>query len=76
MWWRTEPLRKSGPSLRYASVENLLMEKKDPEYNHKSLPNVNTPTSQGTLIGAFEDFRERGSQYVRHYFSAGAKAAP
>jgi hypothetical protein len=52
------------------------MENQYPEYNQKSLPNVSTATSQEALIRAFDDFRELGSQYVRHYFSAGAKAAP
>jgi len=52
------------------------MENRYPEYNEKSLPNVSTTTSQAALIGAFDDFRELGAQYVRRYFSAGAKAAP
>jgi hypothetical protein len=76
MWWRTEPIRKFGPGLRYASVENLLMENKYPEYNQKSLPNVSTPTTQAALSGAFDDFRELGTQYLHHYFTAGAKSAP
>ncbi len=76
MWWRAEPLRKFGPGLRYASLENLLMENKYPEYNQKSLPNVSMPTSQAALIGAFDDFRELGSQYLRHYFTAGTRTAP
>ena len=76
MWWRTEPLRRFGPGLRYARMENLLMENKYPEYNQKSLPNISTPTSQAAVIGAFDDFRELGSQYLRHYFTAGTKTAP
>lgn len=76
MWWRTEPIRRFGAGLHYASVENLLMENRYPEYNQKSLPNVGTPASQTALVGALDDFRELGTQYLRYYFPAGAKAAP
>ena len=63
MWWRTEPLRKFGPGLRYASVENLLMENDYPEYNEKSLANAGTPTAPA-LVAAFDDFRELGAAYL------------
>ncbi len=69
MWWRTKPIRKFGPGMRYASVENLLMENKYPEYNEKSLPNEHKPTTQAALTAAFDDFRELGSQYLRYYFA-------
>ena len=55
------------------SVENLLMENKYPEYNEKSLPNESTPTTQAAIIGAFDDFRELGSHYLRYYFSDGTR---
>jgi hypothetical protein len=76
MWWRTEPLRKFGPGLRYASVENLLMENLYPEYNEKSLANESTPTSQAALIGALDDFRELGAQYLRYCFADEIRKTP
>ena len=80
MWWRTEPLRKFGPGLRYASVENLLMENRGLDRSFaqgrdasllNSLANESTPTSQAAIIGALDDFRELGAQYLRHYFADG-----
>lgn len=68
MWWRSEPRLTAGPGLRYGGVENLLMENDYPAYNEKSLPNVTTPTTQAALVGAFDDFRELGTAYLRHYF--------
>ncbi|MHB0957232.1 MAG: glycosyl hydrolase family 28-related protein [Pirellulaceae bacterium] len=68
MWWRSEPLYRFGPGLRYASVENLLMENQYPQYNEMSLSNVTTPTTSAALVGALDDFRELGSHYLRHYF--------
>ena len=73
MWWRAEPIWKFGPGLRYASVENLLMENRYPEYDEKSLPNESTPTSHAAIIGAFDDFRELGTQYLRYYFGDGTR---
>lgn len=70
MWWRSEPLRKFGPGLRYASVESLLMENQYPEYNQKSLANESTPTSQAAFSAALDDFRELGAQYLRYYFGS------
>ena len=68
MWWRSEPIYRFGPGLRYSSVENLLMENQYPQYNEMSLPNVATPTTTAALTGALDDFRELGSQYLRYYF--------
>jgi hypothetical protein len=66
-WWGFEPCMKSGPGLRYASVENLLIENKYPEYARKSLPNVKTPTTDAALIAAFDDFRELAAAYLAEF---------
>jgi hypothetical protein len=68
MWWAAEPLFRFGSGMRFASVESLLMENRYPEYNQMSLPNVSAPTTQAALVAAFDDFRELGEQYMRHYF--------
>jgi hypothetical protein len=70
MWWAVEPIRRFGPGLRYASLGNLLMENKYPEYDRKSLPDVTTPTTADCLRAALDDFRELGEGYLQHYFPA------
>ncbi|HEY3396945.1 MAG TPA: glycosyl hydrolase family 28-related protein [Armatimonadota bacterium] len=69
-WWAVPPVTKFGPGMRYANVEDLLMENKYPEYAEKSLPNITTPTTQAALIAAFDDFRELAGAYLQDFFVA------
>lgn len=70
-WWAVAPRLKFGPGMRYASVENLLMENKYPEYATKSLPNASTPTTNTALAAAFDDFRELAAAYMQAFFPRG-----
>ena len=70
-WWAVPPLTKFGPGMRYANVEDLLMENKYPEYAEKSLPNIMEPTTMPALVASFDDFRELAGAYLKEFFPAG-----
>ncbi len=67
-WWGVPPITKFGPGMRFANVEDLLMENKYPEYAEKSLPNILTPTTMPALVAAFDDFRELAAAYMNDFF--------
>ena len=67
-WWGVAPLTQFGPGMRFANVEDLLMENKYPEYAEKSLPNVLLPTTMPALVGAFDDFRELAGEYMKEFY--------
>ncbi len=67
-WWGVEPLQQFGPGMAYASVENLLIENKYPEYDQKSLANRKAPTTDDALTAAFDDFRELAAAYLQEFY--------
>jgi hypothetical protein len=67
-WWALAPEFTPGDGMQYASVENLLIENKYPEYNEKSLPNSGIEQNMPSIIAAFDDFRELAAAYLKGYY--------
>jgi hypothetical protein len=68
-WWAVGPRMRFASGLQYASVENLLMENKYPEYSEKSLPNILPPGTEKLIVAAFDDFRELADAYLKNFYT-------